>query len=58
MYENGFEKWEQEKKKKKKSKEKLLPVATREFVELAAAREDAERNLDVAENRELSSLLD
>ena len=43
---------------KKKSKEKLLPVATREFVELAAAREDAERNLDVAENRELSSLLD
>lgn len=46
------------KRKKKKSKEKLLPVATREFVELAAAREDAERNLDVAENRELSSLLD
>lgn len=45
-------------KEKKKSKEKLLPVATREFVELAAAREDAERNLDVAENRELSSLLD
>ena len=36
---------------------KSVPVATTELVELAATGEDEESNLDIAENRELSSLL-